>query len=148
MREARASVYPGRAPRAAFLMALVLAGAPIPPADGSASPSMVPAPPVQGATALSPDVSAKPRSARMLYRLCEAEADRPLRWCEGYLLGLADLLVAMGNSRMEGGICNADYEPATLGRVFEAWVDRHPERSEEDMMVAAQAAFHELWPCR
>jgi hypothetical protein len=84
----------------------------------------------------------------MLYRLCDAEADRPLKWCEGYLLGLADALVAMGNSRMEGGICDAEYEPATLGRVFEAWVDRHPERSEEDMMVAAQAAFHELWPCR
>jgi hypothetical protein len=63
-------------------------------------------------------------------------------------LGLADAPVAIGNSRMEGGICYAEYEPATLGRVFEAWVDRHPERSEEDMMVAAQAAFHELWPCR
>jgi predicted nucleic acid-binding protein len=24
---------------------------------------------------------------------------------------------------------------------------RHPERSEEDMMIAAQAAFHDLWPC-
>jgi hypothetical protein len=54
----------------------------------------------------------------------------------------------MGNSQMEGGICNAECEPAKLGRVFEAWVDRNPERSEEDMMVAAQAAFHELWPFR
>jgi hypothetical protein len=88
------------------------------------------------------------RSASMLYEVCEAETDRPLNWCEGYLLGLADVLLAMGNSRMDGGICNAAYAPATLGRIFKAWLERHPDRSQEDMMVAAQAAFRERWPCK
>jgi hypothetical protein len=91
---------------------------------------------------------AAPRSASMLYSICEAEADRPLNWCEGYLLGLADVLVAMGNSRMDGGICDAEYEPATLGRIFKVWVERHPDKSQEDMMIAAQAAFRQVWPCK
>lgn len=87
------------------------------------------------------------RSAATLYRVCDAEADKDLNWCEGYLLGVADVLLAMGNSKLEGGICATDYDPPTLGRVFRLWVERHPDKGHVDMTVAAQAAFREVWPC-
>ena len=89
--------------------------------------------------------AAQPRSTALLYELCKSTpGDR----CEGYLMGLADILLAMGISHIAGGICNAEYGPATLRRVFEIWVERHPDRLQEDMAVSAQAAFNELWPCR
>src|SRR5258708_18918904 len=109
-------------------------------ARSSGRPLMLP---VQDDPAPSAEAAAKPRSALMLYRLCEVKAKQPLNWCEGYLLGAADVLLAMGNSQMTGGICDADYDPATLGRIFEVWVERHPERQQYDMMIAAQAAVRD-----
>jgi len=84
----------------------------------------------------------------MLHNLCQSGSDDQLKWCDGYLMGLADILVAMGNSHIAGGICQANYGPATLRIVFDRWVARHPERLQDDMAVSAQAAFRELWPCR
>jgi len=92
--------------------------------------------------------AAQPRSTALLYELCKSTPDDQVNWCEGYLMGLADILLAMGISHIAGGICNAEYGPATLRRVFEIWVERHPDRLQEDMAVSAQAAFNELWPCR
>ena len=92
--------------------------------------------------------AAQPRSTALLYELCKSTPDDQVNWCEGYLMGLADILLAMGNSHIAGGICNAEYGPATLRRVFEIWVERHPDRLQDDMAVSAQAAFNELWPCR
>jgi len=62
-------------------------------------------------------------------------------------MGLADVLLAMGNSQIPGGICSAEYGPATLRRVFDVWVERHPESLQDDMAISARAAFAELWPC-
>jgi len=92
--------------------------------------------------------AARPRSTLLLYELCKSTPDDQVNWCEGYLMGLADILLAMGNSHIAGGICNAEYGPAPLRRVFEIWVERHPDRLQDDMAVSAQAAFNELWPCR
>jgi Rap1a immunity proteins len=108
----------------------------------------LPVSPAQDDQAPPDEADENPRSALKLYRLCKAEANQLLTWCQGYLLGLADVFVAMGNSQIAGGICDAEYGPATLGRVFEIWVERNPERSQEDMMIAAQAAFREIWPCK
>lgn len=92
--------------------------------------------------------AAQPRSTSLLYDLCKSNPDDQVNWCEGYLMGLADILLAMGNSHIAGGICNADYNPATLRRVFEVWIERHPESLQDDMAISAQAAFRELWPCQ
>ena len=43
-----------------------------------------------------------PRSTDVFYALCKFNSDR----CEGYLTGVADILLAMGNSHIVGGICN------------------------------------------
>src|SRR5262249_31352939 len=86
------------------------------------------------------------RSTLLLYQTCKLDAED--RWCEGYLTGLADILLALGNSRMPGGICGAEYDSGTLRRLFESWVERHPESSSNDMAISAQAAFRERWPCR
>src|SRR5438105_7991043 len=55
-----------------------------------------------------------PRSTGVFYALCKLNSDR----CEGYLTGVADILLAMGNSHIAGGICNAEYDSANLRRVF------------------------------
>ena len=90
----------------------------------------------------------RPRSALWLYLICKTQAGQNLNWCEGYLLGMADVLLAMGNSHLPGGICDPDYGPSILGRIFVAWVEEHPDRQNEDMAMAAQAAFVEVWPCK
>ena len=51
-----------------------------------------------------------PRSTNSFYGLCKYNAD----WCEGYLTGIGDILLAMGNSHILGGICNAEYDSAML----------------------------------
>jgi hypothetical protein len=84
-----------------------------------------------------------PRSTSVFYALCKLNSDR----CEGYLTGVADILLAMGNSHIAGGICNAEYDSASLRGVFELWVERHPDHLQDDMTISAQAAFRELWPC-
>jgi hypothetical protein len=53
----------------------------------------------------------------------------------------------MGNSHILGGICNAEYDSAMLRRVFELWVENHPEKRQDDIAISAQAAFREMWPC-
>jgi len=63
-------------------------------------------------------------------------------------MGSADILVAMGNSRIPGGICDATYDITVLRKVFESWVEKHPYQSQQDMAISAQAAFREMWPCR
>jgi hypothetical protein len=83
------------------------------------------------------------RSTGAFYALCKVNSDR----CEGYLTGVADILLAMGNSHIAGGICNAEYDSANLRKVFEVWVERHPDHLQNDMAISAQAAFRELWPC-
>jgi hypothetical protein len=88
------------------------------------------------------------RSTLSLYRLCTSNAAAEVNWCEGYLMGLADILLAMGNSRMPGGICGADYDAAALSKVFSSWAEHHHERRSDDMAVSAQASFREVWPCR
>jgi Rap1a immunity proteins len=87
------------------------------------------------------------RSTLSLYHLCGSSSAGEVSWCEGYLMGLADILLAMGNSQMPGGICGADYDTAALSKVFSFWAKRHPERWNDDMAVSAQASFRELWPC-
>jgi len=84
-----------------------------------------------------------PRSTGVFYALCKFNFDR----CEGYLTGVADVLVAMGNCHLAGGICNAEYDSASLCVVFESWVERHLDKLQDDMAIGAQAAFRELWPC-
>ena len=84
-----------------------------------------------------------PRSTGVFYALCRFNSDR----CEGYLTGVADILLAMGNSHIVGGICNAEYDSANLRKVFELWVERHPDHLRDDVAISAQAAFRELWPC-
>jgi len=83
------------------------------------------------------------RRTGAFYALCKLNSDR----CEGYLTGVADILLAMGNSHIAGGICNAEYDSANLRKVFEHWVQRHPDRLQDDVAISAQAAFRELWPC-
>ena len=84
-----------------------------------------------------------PRSTNSFYGFCKYNAD----WCEGYLTGIGDILLAMGNSHILGGICNAEYDSAMLRRVFELWVENHPEKRQDDIAISAQAAFREMWPC-
>src|ERR1700693_2558302 len=62
-----------------------------------------------------------PRTTAALYALCRSGPDKEEKWCEGYLAGFADVLVALGNSRIPGGICNAEYYPSTLRTIFETW---------------------------
>jgi hypothetical protein len=75
------------------------------------------------ADATHPDVVAageaatSPRSALFLYRLCGSSSTDRVSWCEGYLVGLADILLAMGNSGIAGGICRAEYDAAALNRI-------------------------------
>jgi hypothetical protein len=83
------------------------------------------------------------RSTGPFYALCKVNTDR----CEGYLTGVADILLAMGNSHIVGGICNAEYNSANLRQAFELWVERHPDHLRDDVAISAQAAFRELWPC-
>jgi hypothetical protein len=98
---------------------------------------------------VAPDAATLPsRSTVALYRLCGSSSAVEVGWCEGYLMGLADILLAMGNSRMPGGICGADYDAAALSKVFRFWAEHHPERWQHDMAVSAQASFREVWPCR
>ena len=78
-----------------------------------------------------------------MYALCKFNFDR----CECYLTGVADVLLAMGNSYIAGGICNVEYDSANLRKVFVNWVERHPDNLQDDMTISAQAAFRELWPC-
>ena len=87
------------------------------------------------------------RTTLFLYRLCASGFEDHVNWCEGYLMGLADILLAMGNSRIAGGICKAEYQPETLNSVFKVWTERHPDLLGGDMAVSAQAAFREVWPC-
>ena len=61
--------------------------------------------------------------------------------------GVADILLAMGNSHIMGGICNAEYDLANLCKVFVIWVERHPDNLQDDMTISVEAAFRELWPC-
>ena len=56
---------------------------------------------------MADEPTAPPRSTLFLYRLCRSGSAVEVSWCEGYLLGLADILLAMGNSRIAGGICTA-----------------------------------------
>jgi hypothetical protein len=83
------------------------------------------------------------RNTGSFYALCKLNFDR----CEGYLSGVADILLAMGNSHIVGGICNAEYNSVNLRKAFEDWVDRHPDHLQDDVAISAQAAFRELWPC-
>jgi hypothetical protein len=83
------------------------------------------------------------RSTGGFYALCKLNSDR----CEGYLTGVADILLAMGNSHIAGGICNAEYDSVNLRKVFELWVQRHPDHLQDDVAISAQTAFRELWPC-
>src|SRR5262245_38828902 len=83
------------------------------------------------------------RSTGAFYALCKYNADR----CEGYLTGMADVLLALGNSHIAGGICNAQYDSTNLRRAFEMWVEKHPDKLQDDIAISAQAAFRELWPC-
>jgi hypothetical protein len=87
------------------------------------------------------------RSTLFLYRSCRSSSADRVSWCEGYLLGLADILLALGNSRMAGGICKAEYDAAILNRIFSSWAEDHPDRWNGDMAVSAQASFREVWPC-
>ena len=93
------------------------------------------------------DTAAPTRSTLSLHRLCKSSSVGDVSWCEGYLMGLADVLLAMGNSRMPGGICGADYDAAALTRVFNVWAEHHPERWKDDMAASVQASFREVWPC-
>jgi hypothetical protein len=88
------------------------------------------------------------RSTLFLYRLCGSISTDRVSWCEGYLTGLGDILLAMGNSGIGGGICRADYDAAALNRIFRVWAEHHPERWNDDMAVSAQASFREVWPCQ
>src|SRR4051812_42044825 len=72
------------------------------------------------------------RSAFRLLAFCTSADANQINWCEGYLMGLADLLLAMGNSGIPGGICKAEYEPTVLRKQFQFWSKRHPERSADD----------------
>jgi hypothetical protein len=94
-----------------------------------------------------PELASVTRNTLFLHQLCDSNFDEQVNWCEGYLMGLADVLLAMGNSRIAGGICKAEYQPDTLSRIFKYWVQRHPENFEDDMAVSAQAALREVWPC-
>jgi hypothetical protein len=49
----------------------------------------------------------------------------------------------MGNIHIVGGICNAEYDSANLRKVFELWVERHPDHLGDDVAISAQAAFRE-----
>jgi hypothetical protein len=93
------------------------------------------------------DAAVPTRSTLSLHRLCKSSSVGDVSWCEGYLMGLADVLLAMGNSRMPGGICGADYDAAALTRVFNVWAEHHPERWKDDMAASVQASFREVWPC-
>ena len=94
------------------------------------------------------DTTVPSRSTHSLYRLCGSSSAAEVSWCEGYLMGLADVLLAMGNSQMPGGICRADYDAAALSKVFSVWAEHHPEQWKDDMAVSAQASFREVWPCQ
>ncbi|MBV8511349.1 MAG: hypothetical protein JO289_14415, partial [Xanthobacteraceae bacterium] len=98
---------------------------------------------------VAPDAATlQSRSTVSLYRLCESRSRLRSGLVPIQLMGLADLLLAMGNSQMPGGICGADYDAATLSKVFSFWAEHHPERWKDDMAVSAQASFRELWPCQ
>jgi hypothetical protein len=94
------------------------------------------------------DAGVAPRSTLFLYRTCGSSSSDQVSWCEGYLMGLADILLAMGNSGIAGGICRAEYSAGALNRMFSFWAERHPERWRDDMAVTVQASFREAWPCR
>ena len=97
---------------------------------------------------VSDDAAVSSRSTLFLYRLCGSNSADQVSWCEGYLIGLADILLAIGNSGIAGGICKAEYDAVALNRIFSIWAERHPERWNDDMAVSAQASFREVWPCR
>jgi hypothetical protein len=89
-----------------------------------------------------------PRSTGVLYALCKFNSDR----CEGYLTGVADILLAMGNSHIAGGICNAEYDSANLRKVFVIWVERHPDNLQHGDQCAGRfsrtMALHVSSRCR
>src|SRR5262245_15871333 len=88
------------------------------------------------------ELTDQPWSTGAFYALCKFNSER----CEGYLTGVADILLAMGNSHIAGGICNAEYDSANLRKVFELWVERPPDHLRDAVAISAQAAFPDLWP--
>ena len=44
-----------------------------------------------------------------------------LNWTDQGIRGVKE------NSHIVGGICNAEYDSASLRGVFELWVERHPD---------------------
>jgi len=98
----------------------------------------------QGELGERPDL---PRNTGVFYALCKLNSSR----CEGYLTGVADILLAMGNSHIAGGICNAEYDSANLRKVFEVWVERHPDHLQDRLsrtmavhIGISEQEFHEL----
>ena len=87
------------------------------------------------------------RSTWLLYQYCKSETELKVNWCDGYLSGMADVLIALGNSNMPGGICGAVYDQSGLRSVFIQWVEKNADKLGVDRAVSVQNAFTDEWPC-
>ncbi len=94
------------------------------------------------------------RSVQTLYIDCKEESGINLGSCLGYLLGVADIMVALGQveAQAEGKpiksrICDASYTTGSLRQIFINWAEKYPQLWTEDKLVGAAQAFQETWPC-
>lgn len=88
------------------------------------------------------------RSAAMLYQACLAETGKAPGWCEAYLIGVADMLLMLGNGGHKGGICGAEYTPELLKQIYLEWVRENPDLARFNMAAGVVLALRERWPCR
>ncbi len=65
------------------------------------------------------------------------------QFCEGYISGINDGLMAEGTS-----VCTDGAAEGTLIRVYVLYMQQHPKLLDEHLSVGARKAFTEAYPCR
>lgn len=101
--------------------------------------------------AATEQVEGKPteRTVESLFRACLSDPDKGYStWCEAYLMGVADVMVAFGKGGHKGGICGVvEYSPQKLADIFTQWTREHREFWRSDMLLGVHLSLREEWPC-
>lgn len=96
-------------------------------------------------------VEGKPteRTVESLFRACLFDPEKGYStWCEAYLMGVADVMVAFGKGGHKGGICGVvEYSPQKLADIFTQWAREHREFWQYDMLLGVHLSLREKWPC-
>lgn len=91
------------------------------------------------------DLEGNHRSTTVLLQACTNDAS--LTFCQAYLAGAADQMVAFGAGGHKAGICPTHYTAEALRTIFVDWINKHPELLKIDMAATANLALRSKWPC-